>query len=54
MSIYSIDGREWFRTTLERGTSEEELDVRTLANGVYWIRVESNGQELREKLVIQK
>ena len=54
LSIYSIDGREWFRTTLERGTSEEELDVRTLANGVYWIRVESNGQELREKLVIQK
>ena len=52
--VYTVDGRLVLETEVSAGENEFLLDVRSLANGVYWINLESDGQTIREKMVIQK
>ena len=54
VSIHGLDGRLWKSVEIDAGTQELELDVRSMASGVYWVRWSSGQWDLREKLVIQK
>jgi len=54
IEVYTLEGRLVMSTEVSSGKNEITLDVRSLANGVYWINLESDGQGIREKMVIQK
>lgn len=54
LEVYTVDGRLVLKKEVRSGSVEIDLDVRSIANGVYWIQLQSDGRRIREKIVIQK
>jgi len=54
ISIWNINGQLVFEKNIEESDSSLELDIKDIANGLYFLHF-SNGQKLIvEKIVIQK
>ncbi len=53
LKVFDLNGKEVFRSTLP-SSSEMELDLSELANGIYFIQVQSGQNILQQKLILDK
>lgn len=43
IELFDFSGKKWFSEKRENANSKERLDVKNLPNGIYWIRVGTDG-----------
>ena len=54
LSVYDVLGREVYRNNILPGLKEFDIPIRDLSEGMYYVRVESNGETTTEKFIKMK
>lgn len=54
ISIYDLPGNEVLKTVVQNGSSETQIDISGLSEGVYFIRISQNGKGETKRLVVAR